>query len=156
MKKFGILVALTLTSTFASANSTCDINLSDEKGDVIKIVSAEAKVMDEACNVATQKCEEMALMDFEGDERLFCDATSNDEKIDRRRCTVRLTGPIGRFTIRRYTAFGFRACRRALRRCERSSYRYRGFNRCIIEYRDYRRGRRGDRYRRGGRGGRRG
>lgn len=146
MKKLGILIALTLSATVASANSTCDINLINENGEVLQTVSHESEAMDEACNLANQQCEEMIEQDYDGDESLLCEAanTGND-KLDVRSCTVRLTGPIGRYTIRRYTAYGFRSCREALRRCERDSYRYRGFKRCLIEYRDDRGGRRDDR-----------
>lgn len=145
MKQLGILIALTLTSTIASANTTCDINLTNKNGDILETVTNKAQAMDEACNIASQQCEEIIMTDFEGDESLLCEATAaTSEKLDARSCTVRLTGPIGRYTIRRYTAYGYRACRQALRRCERDSYRYRGFKRCLIEYRDHRRGRRGD------------
>ena len=155
MKKLGILIALALTSAFANANS-CNINLANTEGDVLDTITASATAKAEACNIATQDCEEMIESDFTDKENLFCDAAIRGEKIDLRSCTVMMTGPFGRYTLRRYTAYGFRSCRYALRRCQRDSYRYRGYNRCIIEYRDHRRGRGDDRRRRGGRrGGRR-
>lgn len=155
MKKLGILIALSLTSAIASAK-TCDVNLSNAEGEVFDTISSTASATAEACNFATQDCENMIESDYDNDANMYCDAAASNNKLDIRSCTVRLTGPLGRYTLRRYTAYGFRACREALRRCERDSYRYRGFKRCLIEYRDNRRGRGDDRRRGGRRGGGRG
>ena len=145
MKKLGILLALTLTSGIASAN-TCDINLKNMDGDVVESFTAQADDTTIACSNAAELCEEAIETEFGNDETMVCDLSNSTEKMDvARRCTVRLTGPFGRWTLRRYTAYGYFGCRRALNRCYRDADAFRGANRCVIQYHGNRGDRRPDR-----------
>lgn len=156
MKRIGLMIALSFTCAAASAN-TCDINLINNEGEVFDTFVSSSESLEGACNMAVQDCEASAMNDFDNIENMLCEQSLSDEKsIDLRYCTVRLTGPFGRFVLGRYSAYGFNACRNALRRCQHDAYRRRGVTRCVIERHYDGRGRRDDRGRGRGWGGRRG
>lgn len=160
MKKIGMIITLALTSILASAN-TCEINLANDQGDILESMTASGSSMDQACNYATEDCEVMLNDNFEDIEHMYCDNTKLINNFDKnlavRSCTAKLTGPLGRITLGRYTSYGRNSCNDALRKCKRDSIaRRRGVTRCVIEYRNNRRGRRGNNGRGGRRGGRRG
>lgn len=138
MKLLSLSFVIFLFSFGVSANSDkCTFELTDQNGELQDIFSSDK------CKTAEDECSDMAAKTSNWKDPLHCLDTTDDQAYDKELeavyCRVRLTTRFGYRAIRRYRAWGFRACRRALRQCRYDIRRYRQFHprfhRCVIERR---------------------